>query len=35
MWFHMKYIAQNGGWRILMSIDCILIESCVDDQELA
>jgi hypothetical protein len=22
MWFYMKYIALNRGWRILMSINC-------------
>ena len=22
MWFYMKYIVKNGGWRILMSMYC-------------
>jgi len=25
MWFYMKYIALNRGWRILMAIDCTCI----------
>jgi len=24
MWFYMKYIVKNRGWRILMSMHCIV-----------
>jgi hypothetical protein len=24
MWFYMKYIVKNRGWRILMSMDCTI-----------
>jgi hypothetical protein len=31
MWFYMKYITYNRGWRILMSIDCSNISTALAD----
>ena len=29
MWFYMKYIVKNRGWRILMSMDCTFVFFCI------